>query len=156
MYVRAGGRAFAWPYVGVHRSTLLMSSSILLQQCPACLVRLTWIVFIKEGRWPYSLCLVGCCRQDLFSIARRVSNHHHHHLVGLSARMTLTLSRHPSLSFIASGMSSGLPPYADRAAVYRFERVVLFLLGHVKGSLGVHNLWARPYFSSGVLHVWFV
>ena len=41
-----------------------MSSSLLLQQCPACLVRLTWIVFVMEGRWPYSWCLVGCCRQD--------------------------------------------------------------------------------------------
>ena len=32
---------------GVHRSTSLMSSSLLLQQCPACLVRLTWIVLIS-------------------------------------------------------------------------------------------------------------
>ena len=43
MYVRADRSAFAWPYVGVHRSTSLMSSSLLLQQCPASLVRLTWI-----------------------------------------------------------------------------------------------------------------
>ena len=41
MYVRAGCPAFARPYVGVHRSTSPMSSSLLLQQCPACLVRLT-------------------------------------------------------------------------------------------------------------------
>ena len=60
--------AFARPYVGVHRSTLLMSSSLLLQQSPACLVRLTWIVFVMGGRWPSSWCLVGCCRQDLFNI----------------------------------------------------------------------------------------
>ena len=39
MYVRAGRPAFAWPYAGVYRSTSLMSSSLLLQQCPACLVR---------------------------------------------------------------------------------------------------------------------
>ena len=39
MYVRAGRPAFAWPYVGVHRSTSLMSSYLLLQQCPACPVR---------------------------------------------------------------------------------------------------------------------
>ena len=32
---------FARPYVGIHKSTSLMSSSLLLQQCPACLVRLT-------------------------------------------------------------------------------------------------------------------
>ena len=65
MYVRAGRPAFARPYVGVHRSPSLMSSSLLLQQCPACLVRLTWIVFVMGARWPYSWCLVGCCRQDL-------------------------------------------------------------------------------------------
>ena len=70
MYVRAGRSAFAWPYAGVHWSTSLMSSSLLLQQCPACLVRLTCIVFVMGGRWPYSWCLVGCCRQDLFNIAR--------------------------------------------------------------------------------------
>ena len=69
MYVRAGRPAFAWPYAGVHRSTSLMSSSLLLQQCPACLVRLTCIVFVMGGKWLYSWCLVGCCRQDLFNIA---------------------------------------------------------------------------------------
>ena len=72
MYVRAGRPAFARPYFGVHRSTSLMSSSLLLQQCPACLVRVTWIVFVIGGRWPYSWCLVGCCRLDLFNIARNI------------------------------------------------------------------------------------
>ena len=75
MYVRAGRPAFARPCVGVHKSTSLMSSSLLLQQCPACLVRLTWIVFVIGGRWPYSWCLVGCCRQDLLKIA-----HTHTHI----------------------------------------------------------------------------
>ena len=64
MYVRAGRPAFARPCVGIHKSTSLMSSSLLLQQCPACLVRLTWIVFVIGGRWPYSWCLVGCCCQE--------------------------------------------------------------------------------------------
>ena len=72
MYVRAGHPAFARLYVGVHRSKSLMSSSLLLQQCPACLVRLTWIVFVMGGRWPYSWCLVGCYRQDLFNIAHSI------------------------------------------------------------------------------------
>ena len=72
MYVRAGRPDFARLYVGVHWSTSLMSSSMLLQQCPACLVRLTWIVFVMGGRWPYSWCLVGCCHQDLFSIALNI------------------------------------------------------------------------------------
>ena len=69
MYVRAGRPAFARPCVGIHKSTSLMSSSLLLQQRPACLVRPTWIVFVIGGRWPYSWCLVGCCCQDLFRIA---------------------------------------------------------------------------------------
>ena len=72
MYVRAGPPAFARPCVGIHKSTSLMSSSLLLQQCPACLVRLTWIVFVIGGRWPNSWCLVGCCCQDLFRIARSI------------------------------------------------------------------------------------
>ena len=59
MHVRAGRPAFAWPYAGVHRSTSLMNSSLLLQQCPACLARLTCIVFVMGGKWPYNWCLVG-------------------------------------------------------------------------------------------------
>ena len=59
MYVLAGHPAFARSYVGVHRSTSLMSLSLLLQQCPVCLARLTLIVFVMGDRWPYSWCLVG-------------------------------------------------------------------------------------------------
>ena len=72
MYVLAGRLTFARPYVGVYRSTSRMSSSLLLQQCPACLVCLTWIVFVIGGRWPYSWCFVRCCRQDLLSNARNI------------------------------------------------------------------------------------
>ena len=50
---------FCSPYEWVHRSTSLMSSSLLLQQYPACLVRLTSIVFVMGGRWLYSWCFVG-------------------------------------------------------------------------------------------------
>ena len=79
MYIQASRSAFARPHVGVHRSTSLMSSSLLLQQCPACLVRLTWIVFAMGGRWPYSWCLVGCCHQDLFNIYIYIYTHTHTH-----------------------------------------------------------------------------
>ena len=72
MLVRAGRPAFAWPYLRVHRSTSLTSSSLLLQQCPACLVRLTCIDFVMGGKWPYSWCLVGCCRLVLFNIALNI------------------------------------------------------------------------------------
>ena len=47
----------------------------------------------------------------------------------------------------------GYIPYRHRAAVCRFELVVLLLLVHVKGSTGVHHLWARPYFSNSILYV---
>ena len=49
-----------------------MSSSLLLQQCPACLVRLTCIVFVMGGKCPYSWCLVGCCHQELFNTALNI------------------------------------------------------------------------------------
>ena len=55
-----------------HRSTPLMSSSLFLQQCPACLDRLTWRVFVVGGRWPKRWSLVGCCCQDLFNIVRKI------------------------------------------------------------------------------------
>ena len=72
MYVRASRLSFARPYVGVHMSTSLMISSLLLQQCPACLVRLTWIVFVMGATWQYGWCFVGCCLQDMVSIARSI------------------------------------------------------------------------------------
>ena len=69
MSVRAGHPDFARLCEGVHRSTSLISLSLLLQQCPACLVRLTLIVIMMGDRWPYSCCFVGCYLQDLFNIA---------------------------------------------------------------------------------------
>ena len=57
---------------GVHWSSSLMISSLLLQQCPTCLVHLTWIVFMMGGKWPYSCCFVGCCLHDLFNIAHNI------------------------------------------------------------------------------------
>ena len=72
IYVRAGCPAFTRLYARVHRRISLMTSSLLLQQCPACLVRLTWIVFVMGGRWPYSWGFVGCCLLVLFKIARSI------------------------------------------------------------------------------------
>ena len=72
MYVQSGRPAFARLCEGVHRSTSITSSSLLLQQCPACLVRLILIVFATGRGWPYSCCFVGCCLQDLFNIARSI------------------------------------------------------------------------------------
>ena len=60
----------ARPCEGVHRRRLLMSSFLLFQQCPACLVRLIWMVLEMGVRWPCSCCFVECCFQNLFNIAR--------------------------------------------------------------------------------------
>ena len=61
--------AFARACERVLRSMSLMRLSLLLQQCPSCLVLLTWIVFMMGGKWAYSCCFKGCCLQDLFNIA---------------------------------------------------------------------------------------
>ena len=42
-------------------------------------------------------------------------SHHHHHHVALVARISLTLSRHSSLSFIALGRSSGQHPVSSHS-----------------------------------------
>ena len=47
-------------------------------------------------------------------------------------------------------------PYPHIAAVCMFELIVLLLLGHMWGSIGVHHLWACLCFSSSVLRVWFI
>ena len=41
-------------------------------------------------------------------------NNHHHHIV-LAARISLTLSHHSSLSFIALGRSSGQQPVSSHS-----------------------------------------
>ena len=50
----------------------------------------------------------------------------------------------------------GYIPYAHIAAVCMFELAVLFLLGHMWGSIEVHHLWARPCFSSSVLYIIYI
>ena len=81
---------------------------------------------------------------------------YHHHVVS-PARISLTLSGHFSLSFIAFGRSSRVTSRNPHiAAVCMFELVVLLLLGHLRWSIGVHHWWVRPCFSNSVLRVWFV
>ena len=42
-------------------------------------------------------------------------HHHHHHHLALVARISLTLSRHSSQSFIALGRSSGQHPVSSHS-----------------------------------------
>ena len=48
MYIRAGRASFARPYVGVHRSTSLMSSTLLLIYIYACVSIHKWLYIIKN------------------------------------------------------------------------------------------------------------
>ena len=65
--------------------------------------------------------------------------HHHHHVVPL-ARISVTLSRHFSLSFIASGRSSGLHPVSSHSCwmYVRADRPA-----YARPYVGVHRsiLW---------------
>ena len=67
----------------------------------------------------------------------------------------LSLATSPYQSSLLAGLQ-GYIPYPHIAAVCMFELVVLLLLGHMRGSKGVHHWWVRPCFSSCVLRVWFV
>ena len=49
-----------------------------------------------------------------FVLVNAIFEHHHHHIV-LAARISLTLSRHSSLSFIALGRSSGQQPVSSHS-----------------------------------------
>ena len=79
-----------------------------------------------------------------------------HPQVAPSARISLTLTRHPPYRPLLPTGLQGYILYRHRAGVCRFELVVPPLLGYVKGSTGIHHLWARPFFSSSIQHVWFV
>ena len=95
-----------------------------------------------------------CIRRESYiyiSIYIYHHHHHHHHVVPL-ARISPILSRHFSLSFIASGRSSGLHP------VYSHSYCMYVRAGHpafARPYVGVHrSISARPRFSSNVLHIW--
>ena len=65
--VLTGHPSLARPCERVHRRKSLMSSSLFLQQCPACFVRLIWKVFKMGGRCLNSCYFLGCCFQDLIN-----------------------------------------------------------------------------------------
>ena len=54
------------------RSTWMMILSLVLQQCPACLVCVIWMDWEIGSKRPNSHCFVGCTFQDLYQIARSI------------------------------------------------------------------------------------
>ena len=70
-----------------------------------------------------------------------IYHHHHHHHVTPLARSSVTLSRHSSLSSIASNMSSRQHSVSvQRVVVDKFKLVVQHMLIHVKGSIKERRL----------------
>ena len=53
-------------YTGVPRRPSLMSLSLLLRQCPACLVNFTGMVCEIGGKWLYSISLTLCFLVSIF------------------------------------------------------------------------------------------
>ena len=88
-------------------------------------------------------------------INQRHHHRHHHHVVPLARYPWPSLATSPYLSSLLAGLQVYIPHH-HIAAVCMFELVVLLLLGHMRGSIGVHHWWARPCFPSSVLRVWFV
>ena len=60
-------------WLGHMRGSIGVHHWWVLQQCPACMVRLACIVFETGGSWPYSWCLVKCCHQDYIYIGKGVA-----------------------------------------------------------------------------------
>ena len=61
------------PCEGSHKRTSYIGSSLLLQKCPACLVRLIWMVLEIESKWPYTYSFVGCCFWGFRKITRTLT-----------------------------------------------------------------------------------
>ena len=70
-----------------------------------------------------------------------IYHHHHHHHIALVARISLTLSRHSSLSFIVLGRSSGQHPVSSHScwmylrAVFESHHQIVIYGTHVGGAL---------------------
>ena len=76
------------------------------------------VKFLCHSRLAFSLYVLSasmwCIRIVVVTQRQPGKNHHHHRVVPL-ARISLTLSRHFSLSFIAFGRSSGLHPVSSHS-----------------------------------------
>ena len=84
-----------------------------LAQISLTLSRHSSLSFIASGKSSvlHPVSSQSCCIVTWIS---KMTNHHHPHVVPL-ARISLTLSRHSSLSFVASGKSSVLHPVSSQS-----------------------------------------
>ena len=118
------------------------------------------VVIQHEAIWEFKNCIAPNEKGRTFlrfsTLKNLIYHHHHHHHIVLLARISLTLSRYFSLSFIASGRSSGLHPISSHSCCMYVRASRAAFARPYWGSIGVHHLWARPCFSSSVRHVCFV
>ena len=102
----------------------------------------------------------SCCSCSLereimkisLSFHKMYSYHHHHHIV-LAARISLTLSRHSSLSFIALGRSSGQQPVSSHSC---WMYVRAGRPAFARPCVGIHKSTSLMSSSLLLQHVWFV
>ena len=76
------------------------------------------IFFLKKSSSSFiiaSICILHVYVYICIFIMWLYNSYHHHHHVVLVARISLTVSRHFSLSFIASGRSSGQHPVSSHS-----------------------------------------
>ena len=127
-----------------------------------CVLILNWIVWNRTVLTFKLFTHVLVCKTELFETEL------FWHSTERKPKLYVTSSRRASSTDIAdplvtspyhSSLLAGLQgyiPYLHIAAVCMFEQVILLLLGHMWGSIGVYHWWVRPCLSSSVLRVWFV
>ena len=115
-------------------------------QCPSLLSNKEkrFCIFLKECK-PHR----GGC------VCVYIYTHTHTSIIMLCCQHRYPWPSSPNRSWPLAGLQ-GYIPYPHIAVVCLFKLFILLLPSHMWGSIGVHHLWARPYFSSSVLHVCFV
>ena len=100
---------------------------------------------------PWNFLNVSFLKEMNYSIGY-IIYHHHHHVVRL-AWITLTLSLHVSLPFIASGRSSGLHPVSSYKLPSSFfsNRLVSIQVVHPYSSIDTTAAWKKLCFILSVL-----
>ena len=72
-------------------------------------------IVVTKIRWSLCRNKVETVKTTRYYLSSFTNRDHHHHRVVPPAQIFLTLSRHFSLSFIASGRSSGLHPVSSHS-----------------------------------------
>ena len=88
----AGRPTLARPCKGIHRKISLLSLPLLLQQCPACLVRLILIVFAMSGSCMYSSINATASWEKLRFISSDRSDFHMTDRLSLASRVLMSFS----------------------------------------------------------------